>query len=48
MKKAEELRDSNKKKVTRLQTEINQLKESISDISIDNNSNNKTNSNSAS
>ena len=46
MKEAEELRDSNKKKVTRLQTEINELKESMSDIFIDNNSNNKTNSNS--
>ena len=30
-----------------MQTEINELKESMSDISIDNNSNNKTNSNSA-
>ena len=46
MKEAEELRDSNKKKVTRLQTEINELKESMSDISIDNDRNNKTNSNS--
>ena len=46
MKEAEELRDSNKKKVTRLQTETNELKESKSDISMDNNSNNKTNSNS--
>ena len=45
MKEAEELRDSNKKKVTRLQTEINELKESMSGISLDNNSNNKTNSN---
>ena len=42
MKEAEELRDCNKKKVTRLQTVINELKESLSDISIDVNSNNKT------
>ena len=34
MKEAEELRDSNKMKVTKLQTEINELKKSISDISI--------------
>ena len=46
MKEAEELRDSNKMKVTRLQTEINELKKSISDISIEYNSNSKTNSNS--
>ena len=46
IKEAEELQDSNKKKVNRLQTEINELKESISDNFIDVNSNNKTNSNS--
>ena len=35
IKEAEELRDSNKKKVNRLQTEINELKESMSDNFID-------------
>ena len=45
MKDAEEFRDSNKKKVTRLQTEINGLKESMSDNSMGVNNNNKTNRN---
>ena len=41
MKEAVELRDTNKEKVCRLQTEINELKQSMSDIPIDNNSKNK-------
>ena len=45
MKETEKFRGSNKKKVTTLQAEINELKESISDNFVDVNSDNKTNSN---